>query len=275
MTTYLRYVSDLHLEFIKNFKNLKQLQYLWNLNKNPEDKYYLALVGDIGNPTKPNLEEFLSLLSPQYEKIYYVPGNHEYYNLGSEERTKDSIDSLLKEICGRFPNVKYFNNQVDYIGDVKIIGTTLWTKISDGMARRIKNNINDYHLIKKSKKEDVMTITVGDTNLWNRESLEFLKKEIPESEKCIILTHHAPLYNDDENLLYTAAPMYSDSENNEAFHNDLSEMIKPPIMAWIFGHTHYVTTFEYNGVVIATNQLGYDGESTYYTFNAETQIVIQ
>lgn len=275
MEIHFRYVSDIHLEFLPNFKQSKKLQPLWNFEKQCNAKYYLALVGDIGNPYRDSLSQFLELVSPFYEKIYYVPGNHEYYNLDDYDKSKEHIDLKLREICGLFPNVKYFDRQVDYIGNIKIIGTTLWSNIPDHSRRRIKNNINDYHLIKKLDSEGiVVSITVNDTNSWNKSNLDFLTSEIESSERCIVLTHHAPLFSDEENNMYTASPIYYESENDYAFHNDLSDLIKPPIIAWIYGHTHYVNKFEFNGVTVATNQLGYSGDHSSSNFDPEEEIIV-
>lgn len=272
MSNRLRYASDLHIELMDNFKETTEIVSLWDFVKEEGITYYLALVGDIGNPMKHSLYEFLQLISPQYERIYYVPGNHEYYNLDYPEKTKTGMDQILIDLCQKFSNILYFNNRTDYIGNIKLIGTTLWSNVPDYLSRKITRNINDYHLIKKNDLDDLVSITTDDTNLWNKNSVEFIKHEVDENYKCIILTHHAPLYSDEDEQLYTANPIYMYSDNNDAFHNDLANLIKSPIIAWIYGHTHYVNIFEYNGVTIATNQLGYSHESTYKTFDPHKYI---
>ena len=44
----------------------------------------------------------------------------------------------------------------------------------------------------------------------------------------------------------------------EAYHNDLRYLVKKPIRAWLYGHTHYSSTFYIDDVMISTNQLGYN-----------------
>ncbi len=76
------------------------------------------------------------------------------------------------------------------------------------------------------------------------------------------MTHHAPLFNNPSTECYTCNPKYTNSVNQYAFNNDLSHIIKSPLVAWLYGHTHYTGKFKYNDVIIATNQLGYDNEET-------------
>ena len=68
----LRYVSDLHLELLDNINN-DMLQSLWNFKKNSNDKYYLALLGDIGNPFPQNLQKFLEMVSSIYNVRLRLP----------------------------------------------------------------------------------------------------------------------------------------------------------------------------------------------------------
>src|SRR5690606_14563219 len=91
-------------------------------------------------------------------------------------------------------------------------------------------------------------------------------------KKVIILTHHAPLFSDVKKQQYTASPQYVLSKNNFAFHNKLNSLIKKPIVAWIYGHTHYASKFILNDAIIATNQLGYKDESSYINYDPHNNI---
>ena len=211
-----------------------------------------------------------------YNKIFYVPGNHEYYNLLNNKKSKTECDEELDLLSSKFDNIVILNNKTYYIDDVKMIGTTLWSNIPDEQSVYINKSINfsteksvfvskinDYYMIKKYDNHKLVPITTDDTNKWNRESIEFIQQQTDNIDvPCIILTHHSPLFSDDTLNIYTAHPKYLNGKNNFAFHNDLKYLLKKPIGAWLYGHTHYTNQFNYNGVIIGTNQLGYNNEET-------------
>lgn len=254
----LRYVSDIHLEYIDCIDGQSMLNSLWDFKKDPNDIYYLALLGDIGNPFTKSIKNFFQKISPIYDKIFYIPGNHEYYNLNKPHRSIDDFNIQLKNMCQEFPNIILMNNEIFELDDVAFIGSTLWSNISESKSNHISKSINDYHLIKKLDNNKLVKITTDDSNKWNIESIDYIQYQLKNSTKSlIILTHHAPLFSDKILGNYTADPCYINSLNNEAFHNDLSKILNRPIIAWLYGHTHYTSKFIYNSIIIATNQLGY------------------
>lgn len=255
MSNILFYVSDLHLEML-NTTDISELLPLYHLKVNTGDKVYLALLGDIGNPFQPNLEEFLGKIKSRFDRIFYVPGNHEYYNLGGETRCKSSFEQELEKICQKFQNITLLNNKTVDLDGIKLIGTTLWTNIPDANAKDIERYIADYHLMRD---DNGNRITITDMNRWNAEAIDFIKREITDSP-CVVLTHHAPLFSTDK--YYTCDPIYIGSKLSSAYHNDLLNLIKQPIIAWLFGHTHYSCSFRLpNNILICSNQLGYTGEN--------------
>lgn len=266
----LRFVSDLHLEFKKSIYTPALIP-LYSIPKN-DNKYYLALLGDIGNPYKPQFNDFLEKVSPLYEKVFFVPGNHEYYNLDIDEpRDVETVKTKLKNICSYYNNIVILDNKVDYIDNFKLIGSTLWSTIDNSHKYYLSTKINDYLLIRKTKFDN---ITVDDTNKWNSESIKFIESELETSFQCIVLTHHAPLFSNSKLNQFTASSQYYNSINNQAFHNDLKNLIKPPIYAWLYGHTHYASKFYFNNVLIATNQLGYSNEEDKISFDPLCEIVL-
>ena len=64
------------------------------------------MLGDIGNPYHQNLKLFLDKISPCYDIIFYVPGNHEYYNI-TTKKSKNEFDDELKSICNKYKNIIY------------------------------------------------------------------------------------------------------------------------------------------------------------------------
>ncbi len=270
----MRYASDLHLELRSTIIHPKLIP-LWKFEKSDSDEYYLALLGDIGNPFNQNLELFLEKVSPVYKKIYYIAGNHEYYNYNVKpNRSKSRFHQKLIETMEKFNNVMFLDSKTDYLDGIKIIGTTLWSNVPPHDKEYITYAINDYHLIKKEGFDGELTkITVADTNSWNSEEIAFIEQQISNTnDPCIVLTHHAPLFSDKQNNRYTADPKYLNGENNNAFHNNLAHLLKPPVCAWLYGHTHYTNSFNINNIIVATNQLGYSSEEKFIKFNPYAHI---
>jgi predicted phosphohydrolase len=270
MKRILTYVSDIHLEMMPNI-NLPIIKQLWNFNRDNNTIYYLALVGDISNYNDHKLEELFTRLSPAYKQIFYVPGNHEYYNLHKETpKPVNYIKNSIQNLCNKFANIKLLDNDICDLDEFIVIGSTLWSHIPESHKILLQNNVNDYNLIwlDENTKLDIET-----TNKWNKESVEFIESTIKLTKKdIIVLTHHAPLFSDYTTAKYTADPIYINGTNNYAFHNDLKSIINHPIKLWIYGHTHYASKFNYNGVIIATNQLGYASEQEYINFDPTASI---
>lgn len=259
----LRYVSDLHLErFKSNVDDISIIKSIYKFDRDKNCKYYLALVGDICNPigeARKKLIRFFELIHEHYHEIFYILGNHEYYSKDKYNMTyiREKLDKAVRG----FPKIKILDNDVVDIGDIRILGTTLWSHVSDNNKFAIEKYINDYKMIYVNDKN----ITTDVTNELNKTAREWLEKEINNSNKiCVVLTHHAPLFSDLESKKLTCDKSYVGGVTNEAFHNDMNYLIRKPIVAWIYGHTHYVSTFKQNDVLIATNQIGYHGEFTGY-----------
>ena len=75
MNMKIRYFSDLHLEFIK--PNIIE-RILRKIPLGIDEICILA--GDIGNPYQTNYDIFMKFISKHFKKIFYITGNHEYYN---------------------------------------------------------------------------------------------------------------------------------------------------------------------------------------------------
>lgn len=82
----LQIASDLHLEFGQH------------VNITPHAPL-LALLGDIGAPFQPHYADFLSTQSKQFEQVFVLLGNHEYYG----RRTADQVVARVQSICANLP----------------------------------------------------------------------------------------------------------------------------------------------------------------------------
>ena len=259
MTKFLKYVSDLHLESKSLHHPL--LQPLFR-----PSSFHLALIGDIGNPFHHNLEEFLRRVADNHEKIFYVPGNHEYWNIDSQIYTISDTRHHLDRLCTKFSNVVLLDNSTFTIDGVKIIGSTLWSHVSKDIPY-IENTIQNYQKIYKSP---FKRLTVQDTNTFNKDAFTFIQKEIHDAP-CVVLTHYPPLMCNSLANEYTSDPKFYGDKTYNVYHNDLKHLIRRPIKAWLYGHTHYNSSFYIDGVWVSANQMGYKGCKK---FSAESKICL-
>ncbi|MCG2612814.1 metallophosphoesterase [Terrimonas sp. NA20] len=200
----LQYCSDLHLEFREN----KQ----W-LARNPLQPVapVLILAGDI----IPFYElskhgEFFDQLSDSFEIVYWVPGNHEYYHSDIAERSGSFCEKIRE-------NVLLVNNQAILHDGVKLVFSTLWSKISEAREWQIERSLNDFQVIRNGDR----FFSVEDVNRLHAESMDFLSRELGKDDgmKTVVVTHHAPTF-----LHYP--PKYKDSELNEGFATELYDFIE-------------------------------------------------
>jgi predicted phosphohydrolase len=251
----IQYSSDLHLEFRENKEFLKAnpLQPLGDV---------LVLAGDIVPfAVMDKHKDFFSYVSDNFAATYWIPGNHEYY--GFDLATKCGV--LNEKIQS---NVFLVNNTSVVQDDVKLIFSTLWSKISPAYEWQIERNMNDFHVIKNGK----FRFTAERYNELHAESIAFLEKELTtESDlKKVVATHHVP-------TLMNYPAQYKGSVLNEAFAVELFDLIEDTAPhCWIYGHSHSNTPdFEIGKTQLLTNQLGYVGLGECGQFNTNRCVLPQ
>lgn len=233
----IQYSSDLHLEFPAN----KQFLEAHPLARAGE---VLILAGDI-LPFRllEKQNEFFERLSDNYEMVYWVPGNHEYYGFDATTVANPLMEKIRS-------NVWLVNNLAVEYKEVNIICTTLWSKISIAHEWEIQRGISDFHAIKWGKKR----FTTREFNELHQQSLQFLESEFKnrKGQRNIVVTHHVPTF-------FNYPEKYRFSELNEAFAVELYDTIlESEVDYWIYGHHHNnMQAFEIGNTRLMTNQLGY------------------
>lgn len=245
MTT-IRYLSDLHLEFIKP----KKIDAF--LRKIPTGKDEICiLAGDIGNPYQSNYTTFMRFISANFKQTFVIAGNHEYYN---ETKSMSQINMQLKQYFAQFDNICFLDNSIEYYDGFCFIGTTLWSKITDP-----RYAINDVY--------SILHFDHIKYNKLNTECVQFLDDALQHNDNCIVITHHMPL----KSLIHEKYKTTKMAPYNQWFYCDMHELIKrhqSKIKCWIYGHTHTPSNIRVNEISFLCNPIGYPNENSNVDFGA-------
>jgi predicted phosphodiesterase len=234
-----RYLSDLHLEFIKPDKIENFIQQI-----PPGNDEVCILAGDIGNPYQTNYDIFMNFISQNFRKTFIISGNHEFY---SRTKTVQETTEFMKEYFTKFKNITFLSNGYEVYDNHCFIGTTLWSKI-----------VNPQYEI-----SDVYEIPNFDYIEYNRLhmlSVAFLEDALQMNENCVVITHHLPSssLNDAKYKTQQMLPY------NQWFCCSMDECIernKSKIKAWVYGHTHTPSSTVIHGVPFVCNPIGYPSEN--------------
>lgn len=250
----LQYVSDMHLEFHDrlNRGNVHTQMFI------VPDAPYLALCGDIGFPERPALQAFLATCSKCFKEVFWVPGNHEFYNFGLDKKaTYEEKLEMCEKICDGFKNVHFMHRKVRQIPgwNLRIAGCTLWSKLDPANDFKVLRGMNDVRQIYTAPGKNAEP---NDFRRWHQQDKEWLTEQIRlaavAQEDLIVLTHHMPTFE----LIH---PKYKDHPLNFCFASNLEQMIQPPVRAWLCGHSHAPNEVSINGIPCSLNPHGYPGES--------------
>ncbi|KAH9845881.1 ser thr protein phosphatase [Teratosphaeria destructans] len=247
-----QFMSDLHLE--------RTAYAAFNI---PSKAPYLILAGDIGRfADRTHLFAFLEEQCQKFERVLYVPGNHEFYGTSRPEglRAAGEIETRLE---GRLTVMH--RTRMDFAtenGNVVVLGCTMHSHIPDDTQGLTSDfaRISDW--------------TVADHNAehlrdvcWLEDSLNEIHSSDPDA-RVIIATHYAPEFK------RTNHPRLRDSKVKYCFSSHTLEAAQSwkgigQVSHWIFGHTHYNAWFQVRGIVIVSNtpwdhecRRRFDAEST-------------
>tara|TARA_Y100000780_G_C13621477_1_gene392728 strand:+ start:110 stop:862 length:753 start_codon:yes stop_codon:yes gene_type:complete len=235
------YISDLHLEFDKNYK--KSIDELFG---NIDDEVIMIIAGDVCSFDYFERYQYFIKYISRFEHVLIVIGNHEYYN--SKNIDMDDIEYCINEEIKLYQNIHLLNNNTIEIGGYYFIGTTLWSKTYDK-----KGKINDYRKIYFDGK----LLTTNKTNELHNDAVNFLEKEIKNDNiNKIIITHHLPSYE----LIHSEYRTIQMKRIHDYFYTDL-EYLMDDIKYWICGHTHKKMKRKIKNCNLLTNPLGYPNEN--------------
>ncbi|PLB53519.1 putative calcineurin-like phosphoesterase [Aspergillus steynii IBT 23096] len=245
-STGFQIISDLHLEINQQYSSFEI----------PACAKFLILAGDVGRLADYDAyRDFIQQLTARFELVFLVLGNHEFYN-GTFAEGLRKAEALERDpsLNGRL--VVLHRRQFDIPGTrVSVLGCTLWSDVPDQSKDIVRAKVKDFQRIEGW--------TVDDHNANHKSDHSWLVKEIEsikranegrsqnETRFVLVVTHHAPLTRG------TSKPQYEGSPWSCAFGTDVLPHLSAGVDTWMFGHTHYSTGFQEEGVRVVSNQRGY------------------
>lgn len=222
---------------------------------------YLFLAGDICKLNHPLFYPLFDYCSSNWEKIFYIPGNHEYY---SESKNYNELLFEYKlKLTKKYKNVHFLDNEFFPLNDeVNVYGSTFWTKSPFSRTNEAKSFINDYNYISYFNKDRgyPVKLDISYVNQLSEIAYNKMKKYLNETnKKTIIMTHFPPLssgtmdtkYLQQNNILKYYFTWPDDTIDKLNLNN---------VPIWISGHTHWSYNFKQNNCNFVGNQLGYKSE---------------
>ena len=197
----------------------------------------LLVAGDISDGR--NSIEWLKSTSVDFDRIYFVLGNHELVG----ECYSDIHKRFKDELSGTCVRVLE-NEVVEEEDGFAIAGCTLWTDIP--MVKRIpvQRALVEYQYGEISPG---MRLTADFTVERHKESVAFLEDVVFNVD--VIMTHHLPHPD-------SIAAKYTGNDLNSAFITDLTSIVKNADY-WVHGHTHESMDYAVGDCRVVCNPRGY------------------
>jgi predicted phosphodiesterase len=253
-------ISDIHLEYRTEDNVNEVLEYLRSLSGKA-----IFVAGDVCPVTAPWYKDFFLSLS-NFNQVFYVPGNHEYYGTTLSEGNK-VISSVFKELGSKYVRVESTRQYLLTVDRAEyhpllpeqylVLGDTLWYGGTDNRfspkedgsytlynpdCYLLQDNLNDFRHIKDCTVNDFLNL--GTQQINNILSLR------DNTQDVILFTHHIP-------FSFAVSDKYKGERLNCYFVNHISNNFYPKVV--IHGHTHEKRCHEYlsNGSLLMCNPQPY------------------
>lgn len=264
-------LSDIHLEMSEDLADSK-IDHIVKLIKKYQRSNILCLNGNIGVPEQLSYKVFLTEVMNLYEYVLLIAGSHEYYS--NQKITYNNKENYIRLICQKL-NVTYsikrskhriyfLQKEMIEINGYIFAGCTLNSYIDPQYHYQVTQHISDYSMIWKGDHwlnlfKNVTQITPDDRNEWYYDHVKWINEEIicklsDDSRKVIMLTHFPPL-----DLMAMIGFKAQNPAFRQASGSNLCELLKSPIITWIYGHTQIPFKYQYhNEIWLQSNSIGYD-----------------
>lgn len=196
----------------------------------------LSIAGDmVAWRTRQLGVDVLNAAAKQYEQVFFVLGNHEFYGAPNFSTVKKfwHCDAELAE------NVTVLGtNVLKEYGGLVFGGDTLWTDLNATQQVLMPNVMNDCR----------MCPGLTGHRVWEENTLAwaFLLAEKPD----VMITHHLPTEA-------VVAPRWKGQPGTEYFANTYGKAEQIGAKLWHFGHTHDTIDMVHEGTRYVCNPYGY------------------
>jgi len=206
------------------------IQIYSRLPKIPVKTDYLFLAGNICDIAHPLFFRFLDDCSHKWKKIFYVPGNREYY---SKTKTVNELDfEYNKQIYQRYNNVYFLNNRFAPLGshdspfkNINVYGSISWYIPHYPVSNYPTKILDAIHVNKLAE------------NSMNR-MINYLNETTKQS---LVVTYYPPVRSK-EHLFF------SDKQNR------LERINTTNVPAWITAHPHWNSDVEHKNTQRIVNR---------------------
>jgi Icc-related predicted phosphoesterase len=196
-----------------------------------------------------------------YNKVFYVMGNHEHYN-GIFEDTETVLRENLPD------GITILQNQSEFYNGWHFVGATLWTNFKEGnkeVMERCGQMLNEYSYVWHKGVEK--HITPADTLAENRNTVEWLKQCLPTLRgNVMVISHHPPSFKSIEADYVTKDTVAAYASDQEAL------MEHDNVKVWAHGHVHGSQSYRLNDTHVVCNPRGYHPDGLNPKFDADRQL---
>jgi predicted phosphodiesterase len=174
----------------------------------------LILAGDIGDPDHASLYTALQIVKDRYERVIYIPGNHEFYSREpNSKKTPASVVSWFNKLDTQWDNFHFFYRRNEVYDGVRVLGATGWSTAPA--------NTTWANMISAEGKKDI----------------DFLEQGILHSREPVVVITHYP------STPRVLQPGFLNTLIQYNYAQDLERMYRYPVHTWIFGHVHQLHNF--------------------------------
>ena len=212
----------------------------------------VALAGDLA-PFRPHVLRAAAKAWEGAVRIFYVPGNHEFYH-----GEIDAVRAALADTCAEV-GIELLDRRSVVVDSVRFVGATLWTDFHlDGparapLARRVAQQyMSDFVGMIRHGND---TFTPIESERRHATDRAFIESELETAARlgqtAVVMTHHAPTPR-------SIRPWFQGNPLNPAFASDLEAVISryaPPL--WIHGHMHDSIDEQLGATQVVANPGGY------------------
>ena len=250
-------LSDIHTEF-------------WTKQAvDPASGDVLILAGDIGQVCSlgtrdgKQYEKFLNKCSERYNKVFYVLGNHEYYDGDLFDTPKK-----LKDHVTQYKNMTVLDTNSEYYNGVHYVGGTMWTDFKNAdplVMMDAQSFMTDYSVIRVAQQP----LTPHHILLKHRETIGWFSQALQTLRGPVVMvTHHAPSKQ-------SIHGRYVGGSLTDAYYSDLEPMMLryKNIVNWCHGHVHVSNNYYVEQCNVISNPYGYDKYETNLGFSTTNQFI--